>query len=490
MTTETISQNKCFYIRSEKGKWGVQKLLEPISPVYNSVGWFIEEKYHDQALHISQQLDMPLIEWDLGEETFEELRRKQKTSYLYDKSIKLKIAAENIKATLMISELDNESILESKHREELEKIPEGRKLLDCLEEASRLQGQIKVREFEEKSIKNIPNSYKHFLESNSLEQIKNELQIISSDVRTGFTINNEPLEIPGGALTIVAAPTSHGKTAFLINLALGVIKQHKDKKVIFISYEEAMASISTLFINSWIGQDFSKNNRKSIRHYLRTGELDFVNSGQRDAFISNIRAFEEHILTPKKLHVNYSELFVEDLINAIRYIKKEAEDSIIFIDYMQFLRSRNGSRSRQEELKDICLQLKDCAIDTGLPLVLAAQFNRSVDCEGKLSPLAIGEAGDIERAANMIIGFWNRNFDGLSIEGNRDKKGIKVPKEHALYVEIMKRRADCANISDVLDFNGNTGVISNRTYKPKPMHYNIPLTTPKKETTKNNPTPY
>jgi len=128
---------------------------------------------------------------------------------------------------------------------------------------------------------------------------------------------------------------------------------------------------------------------------------------------------------------------------------------------MQLLSLLNKKNiQRQEELKQICLMLKDCAVDTGLPVLLAAQFNRTVVDEAGLSPTAIGEAGDIERAANMVIGLWNRNYDGFSSEGNKKKGGAKVPKEPAMYLEILKGRETGIGHSSVFDLNGNTGKLS------------------------------
>jgi len=52
---------------------------------------------------------------------------------------------------------------------------------------------------------------------------------------------------------------------------------------------------------------------------------------------------------------------------------------------MQLLSLLNKKNiQRQEELKQICLMLKDCAVDTGLPVLLAAQFNRTVVDEAGL----------------------------------------------------------------------------------------------------------
>jgi len=138
---------------------------------------------------------------------------------------------------------------------------------------------------------------------------------------------------------------------------------------------------------------------------------------------------------------------------------------IIFIDYMQLLTLSQGKyrfSSRQEELKKICLILKDFSVETQLPIILGAQFNREVTNLLALDQTRIGEAGDIERIANLILGIWNNNFEGIASppekkEINRIVGGLK----DSIYVKVLKNRDGRVGQSGLLHFEGNTGRISN-----------------------------
>jgi len=55
-------------------------------------------------------------------------------------------------------------------------------------------------------------------------------------LNSGYTIGGEPLLLPSGAISIFTAPTSHGKTTFLINLALNVAQAYPDKEAYLFSY--------------------------------------------------------------------------------------------------------------------------------------------------------------------------------------------------------------------------------------------------------------
>ena len=67
----------------------------------------------------------------------------------------------------------------------------------------------------------------------------------------------------------------------------------------------------------------------------------------------------------------------------------------------------------------------------------------------------------------MIIGMWNRNFEGFSRLGNIDKNNRKIAKEPAIYFEILKGESVAPGQSSIMDFNGNTGKLENRIFKSK-----------------------
>ena len=54
-------------------------------------------------------------------------------------------------------------------------------------------------------------------------------------------IGSVKLKLPGGALSIVALPTGHGKTLLLINMILNYLELHPNKSAFFFSYEESRA---------------------------------------------------------------------------------------------------------------------------------------------------------------------------------------------------------------------------------------------------------
>lgn len=287
------------------------------------------------------------------------------------------------------------------------------------------------------------------------DEIRERLKHKPDHIDSGLKIKGEPLHIPSGAIIILAGPTSHGKTSFQINLALNMATNPENKPVYLFSYEENREAILLKALNTYVNKPLSKNNRRSIESYFKTGSEEYFG---REAGVKEFKSLKDsffaELIDTGRLNIHYVDYTVEELIGAIKYLHKHSQVGAVFIDYMQLLRLKdNPTNSRQEELKQICLALKDCAVDTGLPIILGAQFNREVNARDKVHATKISEAGDIERIANLIVGFWNCNFSDY------EKDNGDLPQIEAT---ILKGRDMGAGAKEIFDFNGNTGKISNK----------------------------
>ena len=275
-------------------------------------------------------------------------------------------------------------------------------------------------------------------------------------LKTGYKIKGEELLLPAGAISIFTAPTSHGKTTFLINLALNVSQAYPDKETYLFSYEEDSDSVLISALNTYLDTPLSGNNRTTLKNYF-AGNNSLTLSDNKDKF------FKELIDT-RRLNIHYSNYNSDTLIEAIRYLHKNTNIGSVFIDYIQLLNLPESKKNRQEQLKEICISLKDLAVETGLPIILGSQFNRTVTNLLHLHATKIGEAGDIERIANLIVGFWNNNFTPIATEGELkeiDSKGGTT--KDTIYTTILKQRGGKVGGEELLSFNGNTGKIKNNT---------------------------
>jgi len=303
------------------------------------------------------------------------------------------------------------------------------------------------------------------------DKVRTALAGAKEALDTGYRIGQDKLELPAGALSIFSAPTSHGKTSLLINLLLQTASNYPDKEFYLFSYEESGEAILLKTLNTYLDLEISKNNRRSLQSYYRTGEDNFIKVEARAEFHAKRAEFFTDLITTRRVNIVGSSYDSDSLIKAIQHLNKKTNLGGVFIDYFQLLNlpeSRlSNYGSRQTELKEICINLKDLAVDTGLPITLGAQFNREVTSPLKIHPTKIGEAGDIERIANLLIGFWNTAFTPALDKGDQklnkvlQEKGLNLGVPGKLYLEVMKNRDGVAGIEDRLLFNGNTGKIKN-----------------------------
>lgn len=212
--------------------------------------------------------------------------------------------------------------------------------------------------------------YGHLLSPTSERSISEEIRCISPGVRVGMTIGKIDLKIQGGALTILAGPTGHGKTLIEINMILNYLALYPDQKAYFFSYEESRAAIFSLFLNTYIGEDISINNRESIKNYLRDGQLTDIASDKQKIFLSKKEEFFKTLVNSGRLNVFYCDFAAEELLQALHFLLDKSGVDFVVVDYMQMLRTlQKKTVQRQEELKEICLMLKDFAVKSGLPLL-------------------------------------------------------------------------------------------------------------------------
>jgi replicative DNA helicase len=313
----------------------------------------------------------------------------------------------------------------------------------------------------------------------SEDEIRRAISNAPDSLKTGYKIEQEDLELPSGALTVFVGPTSHGKTSLLINLLLETAKNYPDKKFLFFSYEESAEAIYLKALNTYANLTLSKNNRKSLQSYYK-GQEQYIQKDSIDYLHRTRTEFFSQLVNTGRIKIVYSNYDSDTLISAIRHLNKTAEIGGIFIDYFQLLnlpeKRMSNYASRQQELKEICQNLKDTAVDTGLPVILGAQFNREVTDPRKIHATRIGEAGDIERIANQIVGFWNTEFtpafdkSGSELTKVNQELGLNLgAKPGKLHAVLLKARDGQQGLTTLWDWAGNTGKVSNRTTEKGPF---------------------
>lgn len=295
--------------------------------------------------------------------------------------------------------------------------------------------------------------YDSFFPPLTEESFRQEVSKTTKRLFKWFSLEDIDICIPKASITVIAAPTGHGKTIMQCNLALSTLISNDSSKVIYISLEEQRCDILLKMINAYADIELSINNLETIRELIISDKANF--NVEEISFLKKKKQFFNSFLLSNRLSVISLDGDIETVFELLdNYISSFDSETLVIIDYVQLLHHNpfNRNISRQEELKMICQKLRCYAQNTSISIVMGSQFNRQVITKEDLSNINLGEAGDIERISSLIIGLWNYG----------------KAKENTVFVKILKNRNGPAGMEGDFSFMKNVSKIylNNLSYKP------------------------
>ena len=301
---------------------------------------------------------------------------------------------------LPANEIENvlaKALKEQKTQDDAEKykqsLQEAQKLLSQgdLNNASRLLSKLKKENKAEAFL----------LKPYTIENLRADLSNIREGLKTGYKSIDKTIQIPQEAITIIAGRPSHGKTTMLLNFFVNMVKLYPDREFYFFSYEEPKNQILLKILNILSGECINEvNNLSNLEGYLRGGisKLPKVNEA-----IATLQSWTEN----QRLVVCDHPFFVDDLGREIARLKERGKMGAIFIDYIQKIKFRGKSSTRQLELQKISESILETAKFNSVPIILGAQLGRGNTKSEVLRLDNLREAGDIENDAKLVLGIWN-----------------------------------------------------------------------------------
>ncbi|SME89731.1 replicative DNA helicase [Pseudobacteriovorax antillogorgiicola] len=228
----------------------------------------------------------------------------------------------------------------------------------------------------------------------TIEDIQKKLESDGSlsGVTTGF---NDLDALTGGLqpsdLIILAARPGMGKTALVLNVATNAVLA--GKSVVVFSLEMSKEQLMARVLSSVARVDSSR---------LRKGDLS---DEEQDRLMEGARRIYE---CKDALGIDETPgISLMELRSRCRRFHKENGVDMIIIDYLQLMSgsSQAKSESREREISEISMGLKNLAKELGVPVIALAQLNRGPDSRPdkrpKLSDLR--ESGSMEQDADMIF---------------------------------------------------------------------------------------
>lgn len=316
--------------------------------------------------------------------------------------------------------------------------------------------------------------------------IRNAPDAIHTGLHLGKAEEDNELLIPAGSLTVIAAPSSHGKTAMLIALAVNEARKNPDKEYYLLHYEDTEGMMAIRAANSYAGIKISNRNEQTILNKIKQGGWGRTYVEEKPKTIKDYDQEEANfykLMEQGTLHIKHTEMCCESLCSTIGRLATTGRLGGVFIDYIQRIPLQNtkGTFARHEEIAKICQQLEAVAAETGTPIVITSQYNREVTDPDKMHPTRMAEGASIERIAANIWGLWNTDMriltpaESVSREVQDFYQGLTINpdlkdnsnRNNAAIVMVHKNRhgiGAAANAWGLLHFDLNTGTV--KDYKP------------------------
>jgi replicative DNA helicase len=282
--------------------------------------------------------------------------------------------------------------------------------------------------------------------SNSIESIREEIRCIQSGeyvpdvVRThtgrldSYLGNNG---IGAGEVFVLAAPTSCGKSALALFMALQANRKDGVPVAIF-SLEMPQKQLSVRLTQTLSGVSY-----RGIKDGSAT-------ESQVQKFDSTMTSLAE-----ADIYTSHTVKNVEDLISQCRRFVKAHKVKLIVIDYLQLIPfgvNRNGTKA--EAIANISHKIKQMALNLNVSVILLAQVNREgAKREGGLSLYDLKDSGDIENDADIVTLMFPTKGD---IEASKDVDPNGVPYTH-MFTKIAKNREGERDILDSIKFFHTVG---------------------------------
>lgn len=344
---------------------------------------------------------------------------------------------------------------------------DSEKLLTCL---TRVQADLTSATSE-----NYASLFATTTEEDIAEEERSDLEGIGTDYYVWEDGRKTEIKIPRGAITLVCGLPGNCKSTFLRNLALRLVKTEKGQ-IIYLTFEESTTKAAPAFLNIYQGKKLTRsgwshgNNIDRIREFNRGEVSNFENL---EEYKRNREEFNR-LRTSGRLKIISPNCSSRDIVSSFRAYLAQSKEPItaIFVDYIQFVRSGRNLDLRLDLLETLN-DFLSIAKETNIPVIAAAQLAKKAGNPQNMGINHIAESMDLGRYANMVLCLWNslksndcedldKYLDSDHYKKHLLSKGFTMGESGKLYIKVSKARDIASGADNVLDYDGNTGVVGQK----------------------------
>ncbi len=236
--------------------------------------------------------------------------------------------------------------------------------------------------------------------------------------------------IGAGEVLTLSAPTSCGKSALALFIALKAVRNDAVPTLIF-SLEMPQKQITKRMVQCVSG----RNVRQIQERVITDANMQKVND-----------AIDEVASLP--IYTAHTANSPQDIVSQTRTFVKKHGVKLVLIDYLQLIPWSRKANSKAEGIADISHKIKQMALELNISVILLSQVNREgAKRETGLSLYDLKDSGDIENDADIVLLLWPKNGD---IEGAKssDSKGPYTDLQYT----IAKNREGERGVGGYLKF--------------------------------------
>jgi len=234
--------------------------------------------------------------------------------------------------------------------------------------------------------------------------------------------------IAAGEVMTIAAPTSCGKSALALYIALQAVTKGGHNCGIF-SLEMPQKQLTKRLTQVMSGVN------------IRSVEENVATNAQMKRVTDTVNSLSE-----LPIYTSHAVKSADDLCSQTRQFVNKYGVKLLVIDYLQLIpfSSRMG---KAEGIADISHKIKQMAIDLNIAVILLAQVNREGAKNGKLKLYDLKDSGDIENDADIVLLMYPAEGDFESSK-EADSRGPYTK----MYYEIAKNREGQRDIGGLFKF--------------------------------------
>ena len=276
----------------------------------------------------------------------------------------------------------------------------------------------------------------------TLGRLQEDMLQTPDELKTGYESLDKLARIPQGALSIVAARPSHGRTAFLMNLLLNMVAEYEEKAFFFFSYKESRKWVALKLLNILSGKVIDEDrNLNLLERYVKGGygSTPEIEKGKN----------EFNLLTEKgRLWIIDEPYFLDDLVDTVVYLSRRHDVGAILIDSVQKIKTKGDHTSRQAELQRVSVRMLETAKSLSVPIVLGARVDGSPHRKDNMALEDLKGVGDIGQDAQLVLGLYTDAVEKAIEDGTN-----LAESSLDLKVKVLKNRNGPINQEAILRFS-------------------------------------